>query len=47
MYFVPIVTLIASQILLDEKITWVGYLGCVLILLGVWLGDLMGRAKRG
>lgn len=46
MYFVPIVTLIASQILLDEKITWVGYLGCALILLGVWLGDLMGRAKR-
>lgn len=47
MYFVPIVTLVASQLLLDEKITWVGYLGCALILLGVWLGDLMGRAKRG
>lgn len=47
MYFVPIVTLIASQLLLDEKITWVGYLGCALILFGVWLGDLMGRAKGG
>lgn len=47
MYFVPIVTLVASQLLLDEKITWVGYFGCALILGGVWLGDLMSRAKKG
>lgn len=47
MYFVPIVTLVASQLLLDEKITWVGYLGCALILGGVWLGDLMSRRQKG
>lgn len=46
MYFVPIVTLVASQLLLDEKITWVGYLGCALILGGVWLGDLMSRRQK-
>lgn len=46
MYFIPIVTLIASQLLLNEKITWVGYLGCALILGGVWLGDLMSRARK-
>lgn len=47
MYFIPIVTLVASQLFLDEKITWVGYLGCALILGGVWLGDFMSRTKNG
>jgi drug/metabolite transporter (DMT)-like permease len=43
MYFVPIVTLVASLIVLHERISFVGYLGCGLILGGVWLGDLLTR----
>lgn len=46
MYFVPIVTLVASQLMLGEEITWVGYLGCALILGGVWLSDRMGVPKK-
>lgn len=39
LYIQPIITLIASVLLIDEHITVVGYIGCILILLGVWLGD--------
>lgn len=39
LYIQPIVTLIASVLLIGEHITMVGYVGCTLILLGVWLGD--------
>lgn len=44
-YLQPIVTLIASVIILSETITIVGYLGCALILGGLWLGDYLSRKK--
>ena len=44
-YLQPIVTLIASVIILSETITIVGYLGCALILGGLWLGDYLTRKK--
>lgn len=43
MYLQPIVTLIASAILLGEKITVIGCLGVALILGGLWLGDWLTR----
>lgn len=46
LYFSPIVTLIASVFFLGEHITVVGYIGCALILGGVWLGDLLNRRFR-
>ncbi|MDE6306548.1 MAG: DMT family transporter [Muribaculaceae bacterium] len=39
LYVQPIITLVASVLLIGENITVVGYIGCTLILLGVWLGD--------
>lgn len=39
LYLQPIVTLVASAVMLSESVTWVGYLGCGLILFGVWLSD--------
>lgn len=43
MYFQPIITLVASAIMLGEAITVVGSTGCVLIIAGVWLGDYLTR----
>lgn len=43
LYFSPVVTLVASVFFLGEHISVVGYIGCVLILGGVWLGDLLNR----
>lgn len=45
MYFQPVVTLICSYIILGEKISIVGYTGCALILLGVWLADFLQKRK--
>lgn len=41
LYVQPIVTLVASALLLSEQVTWVGYTGCALILIGVILADRM------
>ena len=41
----PIITLIASALLLSEKVSIVGYVGCSLILLGVWISDRMSRCR--
>lgn len=38
MYFQPVVTVIASALILGEKISTLGYTGFVLILFGLWLG---------
>lgn len=43
MYLTPIVTLVASVLMLGEHITWIGYVGCALILGGMWLGDVLTR----
>ena len=39
LYVQPIITLVASALLLGEQGTWVGYVGCALILVGVILTD--------
>ncbi len=39
LYVQPIITLVASALLLGEQVTWVGYVGCALILVGVILTD--------
>lgn len=41
MYFQPVVTLVASVIIFHEGVTFMGILGFVLILLGLWLGDFL------
>lgn len=46
LYFQPIVTLIASAILLGEVVSIVGYIGCGLILVGVWFSDRYGKKLR-
>ena len=46
MYFQPVVTLIFSFLILHEKITLIGYIGCALILLGVWLADYLQRRRE-
>lgn len=46
LYFQPIVTLIASAIILHEPITLFGIIGFVLILFGIWFGDHLQKLKR-
>ena len=43
MYFQTPVTMIAAFFILDEKITAIGIIGCVLIIGGLWLGDWLSR----
>lgn len=43
MYFQPVITMIFAMLALGEKITPVGYAGCAMILLGVWLADYLQR----
>lgn len=46
-YLQPVITLIVSAIALGESISFIGVLGCVLILGGLWLGDyLTARQKK-
>lgn len=44
-YFQSVVTLIASAIMLGEPVTLIGVTGCVLILVGLWLGDWLSRRQ--
>ncbi|MBJ2184950.1 MAG: DMT family transporter [Muribaculaceae bacterium] len=43
LYFQSIVTLVVSAVWLGERVSAVGYTGCGLILLGLWLSDYLGR----
>ena len=43
MYFQSVVTMIASYFILGEAITVIGALGCLLIIVGLWLGDWLTR----
>jgi Permeases of the drug/metabolite transporter (DMT) superfamily len=45
LYFQPVVTLILSALVLRESVTPIGYIGCGLILAGVWLSDYLCRRK--
>ena len=42
LYISPIVTLIASYVVLHEKVSVVGYVGCALIMVGVVLSEKLG-----
>lgn len=42
-YAVPVVTMIASAVFLDEAITWGGAIGVVLVIGGMMLSSLTGR----
>ncbi len=42
-YLQSIVTLVVSALWLHERVSIVGYTGCALILLGLWLSDRLGR----
>lgn len=44
-YLQPIITLIISVVALHEHVSAVGYLGCGLILGGLWLGDWLTKRK--
>ena len=47
LYLQPVVTMLAGMIILSEPVAWTGWLGCFLILGGLWLGEtLTRRAKR-
>ncbi len=46
MYLQPIVTLIASVILINEHVSIVGYIGCGLILGGLCLGDYLSQRSK-
>lgn len=39
LYIQPIVTLVASALILHERVSLIGYIGCALILFGLWLGE--------
>ena len=43
MYLQPVVTLILSALILSEHVTWIGYMGCALILIGLMASDYLGR----
>ena len=45
-YFIPIVTLIASKIVLDENITVFAFIGIILILLGVIISETDILSKK-
>ena len=38
-YIVPLVTLLTSSVIINEKITWIALTGCFLILCGVYLAE--------
>lgn len=46
MYLQPVITLVVSVLALGETISFVGVMGCVLILLGLWLGDYLTRRQK-
>lgn len=46
LYFQPVVTLIFSVIILHEAVSFIGYAGCGLILLGVFLSDYLSRPRK-
>lgn len=45
MYLQPVVTLVVSVLWLGEHVSFIGYMGCFLILMGLWLGDYITRRK--
>ncbi len=46
MYLQTVITMALSAAFLGEKVSIVGIGGCILILLGLWLGDYLTRRKK-
>lgn len=46
LYFQSIITLVVSALCLGEHVSFIGYLGCALILIGLWLGDYLTRRAK-
>ena len=46
LYLQPIITLVLSVILLHEHVSAIGYIGCALILAGLWMGDRLNRREK-
>lgn len=46
MYLQPVFTMIFAVIVLNEVVSWIGYMGCALILIGLWLGDYLTRRAK-
>lgn len=46
MYLQTVITMAFSAVFLGEKVSVVGIGGCILILLGLWLGDYLTRRKK-
>ncbi|MDE6153108.1 MAG: DMT family transporter [Muribaculaceae bacterium] len=47
LYAQPIVTMLAGWIILHENVGWPGWLGCALIIGGLWLGETLNRRRCG
>lgn len=47
LYGQPVVTLIVSAIIIHEQVSFVGVLGIILIIGGLWLGDYLTRMNFG
>lgn len=45
LYISPIVTLVMSALFLGERVTWIGYTGCSMILVGVILSEKLSRKQ--
>lgn len=43
LYLQPVVTMLAGWVVLNEIVPWTGWLGCALILGGLWLGETLTR----
>ncbi len=46
LYVQPVVTLVVSAWLLGEQVSAIGYIGCGMILAGLWLGDWLTRRQK-
>ncbi|MEC1685479.1 DMT family transporter [Bacillus mojavensis] len=44
-YMVPVITIISSILILQEKLTWIAFLGGALTLLGLYISELKPKAK--
>lgn len=45
LYVSPIVTLVLSALVLDEQVSWVGYTGCALIMIGMFLSEKLNTKR--
>lgn len=46
LYVSPIVTLVMSAIILDETVSWIGYTGCAMILLGLFISEKLKSNRK-